>query len=440
MTSWSRVTLVGERRRVDAVLPAQEPIGALLPEVLELLGDPVENPPRLRHLTTSSGVILDGDTTLADKGVLDGAVLRLVSADDPLPAPVVHEVPETVSDALDGHRGRWTPDAARWTATAAATVLSLALGGVVWRGVGGSTGLWAVTGAAAPLFVLGPLLGRFWKEPLGTALSIAGGALGGLALWFAVELHGLPDWVRWGGMAAIASLLVLGLGLSRLGRAGLVGGGLALLLTVLWSASAALGLDASRIAAGAAIACVVLLSVLLRTALALSGLSVLDDRRSTGAEVSRADVMSALTDAHRSMVIATAAVAVFAAAAGMGLATEFTGWTAALCVLLAIVVASRSRMFPLVVEKASLLAAAVVVLVAPALAWAGDARWAVWPAAGVLGIALVFPVMALMTDPPEHVRARLRRIAGQFEAVALVALVPVALGVFGTYQRLLDTF
>src|SRR5690606_13710857 len=114
MTSWSRVTLVGERRRVDAVLPAQEPIGALLPEVLELLGDPVENPPRLRHLTTSSGVILDGDATRADKGVTDGAVLRLVSADDPLPAPVVHEVPETVSDALDEHRGRWTPDAARW--------------------------------------------------------------------------------------------------------------------------------------------------------------------------------------------------------------------------------------------------------------------------------------------------------------------------------------
>lgn len=440
MTSWSRVTLVGERRRVDAVLPAQEPIGALLPEVLELLGDPVENPPRLRHLTTSSGVILDGDATLADKGVPDGAVLRLVSADDPLPAPVVHEVPETVGDALDEHRGRWTPDAARWTATAAATALSLALGGVVWTGSGGMTGLWVVAGAAALLFVLGPLLGRFWREPLGTALSFAGSALGGLALWYAVHLHDLPAWTLWGGWTAVAALLVLGLGLGPLGRAGLVGGGLALLLTVLWSAAQLLGLASAHIAAVTAVACVVLLSVLLRTALALSGLSALDDRRSAGTEVGRSDVLGALTEVHRSMVLATVAVAVFAATAGVGLASEFSGWTAALAGLLAIVVASRSRMFPLVVEKASLLAAAVVVLAVPALAWADETWWTVWPAAGVLGAALVFPVLALMTDPPEHVRARLRRIAGQVEAVALVALVPVALGVVGTYQRLLGTF
>lgn len=38
-TSLGRVTLVGERRRVDLVLPAQEPLGALLPDVLRLLGD-----------------------------------------------------------------------------------------------------------------------------------------------------------------------------------------------------------------------------------------------------------------------------------------------------------------------------------------------------------------------------------------------------------------
>ncbi|KUP95788.1 type VII secretion integral membrane protein EccD [Thermobifida cellulosilytica] len=440
MTSWSRVTLVGERRRVDAVLPSQEPIGALLPEVLELLGDPVENPPRLRHLTTSSGVILDGDTTLADKGVPDGAVLRLVSADEPLPAPVVHEVPETVSDALDEHRGRWTPEAARWTATAAATVLALALADVVWTGWGGATGLAAVAGAAAALFLLGPLLGRFWREPLGTALSFTGSALGGLALWYAAQLNDLPSWTLWGGWTALAALLVLSLGLGPLGRAGLVGGGLALLLSALWSAGHLLGLEPAHIAAATAVACVVLLSVLLRTALALSGLSALDDRRSAGTEVGRSDVLGALTEVHRSMALATVAVAVFAATAGVGLAAEFNGWTAALAGLLAIVVASRSRMFPLVVEKASLLAATVVVLAAPALAWAGATGWTVWPAAGVLGAALVFPVLALMTDPPEHVRARLRRLAGLCEAVALVVLVPVALGVFGTYQRLLDTF
>ncbi len=35
----SRVTLVGERRRVELVVPAQETIGVLLPDILRALGD-----------------------------------------------------------------------------------------------------------------------------------------------------------------------------------------------------------------------------------------------------------------------------------------------------------------------------------------------------------------------------------------------------------------
>ncbi|TDQ52263.1 type VII secretion integral membrane protein EccD [Actinorugispora endophytica] len=440
MTTWSRVTLVGEQRRVDAVLPAQEPIGALMPEVLELLGDPVENPARLRHLTTAAGVILDGDTTLADRSIPDGAVLRLVRADDPLPAPVVHEVPESVGDALDDQAGRWNPAAARWTATGAVTALCLAIGGLVWDGTGGGAGAAAVAAAAGLLLVVGTVVGATWREPLGTGLAIAGGALGGLALWSAVDLYGWPDWVRWGGLAVVAGLLVVALGLTSLGRGGLTGGGIALLLALVWSASAALGLAAAHIAAVMAVVCVVLLSLLLRTALTLSGLTVLDDRRSAGSEVGRADVMSALAGAHRSMVVATVAVAAAAAAAGLGLASDFNGWTAALSVLLAIVVASRSRMFPLVAQKTGLLAAAVVILVSFAFSWAGQAAWAVWAAAGVLLGSLVIPVVVLATEQPEYVRARLRRIASRIEAVAVVALVPVAIGVFGTFQRLLDTF
>jgi hypothetical protein len=43
-------------------------------------------------------------------------------------------------------------------------------------------------------------------------------------------------------------------------------------------------------------------------------------------------------------------------------------------------------------------------------------------------------------DPVEHVRARLRRLADRLETVAVVAAVPLAIGVFGIYGRLLDTF
>lgn len=441
MTAWSRVTLVGDQRRVDAVLPAQEPVGALMPEVLELLDDQVQNPAMLRHLVTASGTVLDGDATLAERDIADGAVLRLVRAEEPVPAPVVHEVPEAVSLALDDHRGRWNPEAARWTATAALVALALSAGWVV-HAHSGSLGAVAALGAVAVLLtVVGGAVGPLWRDALGAALAISGAATAGLALWFAADLLAWPDWARWGGLAAILSGLVLLLGLtSGLGRGGLVGGGTGLFLAALWSACAVLGLPAHQIAVVMAVACIILLSVLLRLALTMSGLSVLDDERSGGASVARTDVLTAVADAHRSLVIATAAVAVASAAAGIGLAGEFGPWTAALAVALAIVVASRSRMFPLVAQKAVLVAASLLILVGLLFAWADSAPWAVWSALGVLAAVAAVPALVLATEPPEHVRARLRGMTGRLEAVAVVAVVPLAVGAFGTFQRLLTTF
>ena len=35
---YSRVTLVGARRRIDLVVPSTEPVGTLLPDLLRLVG------------------------------------------------------------------------------------------------------------------------------------------------------------------------------------------------------------------------------------------------------------------------------------------------------------------------------------------------------------------------------------------------------------------
>ena len=64
-TALSRVTLVGERRRVDLVLPSREPVGVLLPEVMRLLDDRVADRPELRHLVTADGSALDPGASLA---------------------------------------------------------------------------------------------------------------------------------------------------------------------------------------------------------------------------------------------------------------------------------------------------------------------------------------------------------------------------------------
>lgn len=438
---WSRVTLLAEQRRVDAVLPATEPIGALMPDVLRLLDDQVERPARLRHLVTSTGEVLDGQATLAERGVLDGSVLRLVRADEPLPAPVVHDVPEAVDDAVSEHLWRWGPRAAGWTAAAATAVLAAAAGIILNANPGGAAGFAAAASAAAVLLLAGLAVGALGRTPLGTAVTLGGGALAGVAVWSAADLYGWQSWIRWGALALLSGLLPAALGATTpLGRGGLAGGGLVVLLTAVWGACAGLGLDAARTGAVLAVACVVLLNVMLRIALTLSGLTSLDDRRSAGAAVPRGDVLTALAHTHRSLVIATVAVAVAAVPAGWAPAARLDGWTAALAALLAVVVASRARLFPLVPQKTALLAAALVIWVHLAYRWAEAAAWGAAPALGMLAAVLAVPLVVLTVEQPEHVRARLRRITGRAEAVAAVAIIPVAIGTFGVYQRLLDTF
>lgn len=83
----SRVTLVGERRRADMVLPSDTPIGQLLPDILQLLDDRAASRPMTRQLLTSDGSALPQDSTLASAGIADGAVLRLVRIHSAPPAP-----------------------------------------------------------------------------------------------------------------------------------------------------------------------------------------------------------------------------------------------------------------------------------------------------------------------------------------------------------------
>jgi type VII secretion integral membrane protein EccD len=435
------VTLVGERRRVDAVLPADEPVGALLPDVLVLLGDPVRRPAQLRHLVTASGEVLAGNSTLAEGGVLDGSVLRLVRADEPLPAPVVHEVPEAVDGVVADHLWRWTPRAAEWTATVAVMAVALAVGLVVTNAFNGAGGLAVVAMSALAMAVTGLGVGAVGVRSLGTALLLGGGALAAVSVWFAGDLYDWPGWGLWGGLALLAGVLFAALGTgSSLGRGGLIGGGLTIVFTAVWGVCAALGLTGARAGAIIAMLCVIALSTMLRIALILSGLTSLDDRRTEGSLVSRADVHTALVGAHRSMVIGTGAVAVAAGGAGWALADEFDRWTAALAALLAIVVASRARLFPLVPQKAFLFAAALVSWAYLAYRWAERDAWALAPALGMLVIPLVVSLVVLTTPLPEHVRARLRGMANKFEAVAVVAMIPVAIGTFGVFERLLHTF
>lgn len=446
-TVLSRVTLVGERRRVDLVLPAREPVGLLLPEVMRLLDDRVEGRPASRHLVTVDGSALDHDSTLESAGIRDGAVLRLVRAEDAPPAPVVHDVTDEVAEDL-GHRAWvWGPAARRVTSGAASVGWVLVAALFARAQYDGAVVAGALLGAAGTAAVAGSVLGRVGRHGLAATLLCAAGVLGVLGVWSLVDDLGgtSAGAVRLAGVAAVGVLVLALLGLfTPLGRGGLVGAAAVAVTAVGWETVLAVQSGAgtpeqqARVGAVLGVVCVVVLGVLPRLALMASGLSGLDDRRAGGVSVSRHQVSAALAAAHRGLVLATVTVAASAAAAAVLALRDPSVWTVALAAVVAVVLALRARAFPLAAEVVVLLAAAAGVTVRLLLLWA-ERSSAAAPLA-VLVVLAVLPLLVLAVQPAEHVRVRLRRVGDLLESVGVIALLPLLVGVFGVYGRLLDTF
>lgn len=439
----SRVTLVGERRRADIVLPSDTPIGQLLPDILRLLDDRVASRPLTRQLITADGSALPHDSTLSSARVADGAVLRLVRAHSAPPAPVVHDVTDVVADDLDLQVWRWRP-AARRVSAGVATVAFAVVAALLARREFALDALAAtLAGVTVVLMAAGSLIARLGQgnRGLATALLLASGGLGVLTAWTAADAYDWSGTARLAGVAGALVLVLLLLGhFSPLGRGGLVGAGAVGALTVVWEAVAALQDDLPRLGAVMAVFSVILLGLLPRLALMTSGLTALDDRRSGGVSVSRHQVGNALAAAHRGLALATTVTAVSAAAGGWLLtqAAIPTVWTTALPALVALVLLSRARAFPLVAEVVALLAAAGVLVVRLVMVWIQHSGGA-GPLA-VLCVAALLPLLVLATQPPEHVQVRLRRMGDLVESIGVVGLFPLAVGVFGVYGQLLNKF
>ncbi|MEU6220633.1 type VII secretion integral membrane protein EccD [Streptomyces sp. NPDC047022] len=437
----SRVTLVGQRRRIDLVLPSREPVGVLLPEIMRLLDDQVGARPELRHLVSVDGSALAPDGTLESAGVADGAVLRLVRVEDAPSAPVVHDVTDEVADDLDMRVWRWRPEVRRVVAGLSGVFWALAAGVVARAGFALPTvagGLVAVAGVCA---VAGVLCGRAGRRQPAATLVVTAGALGALGAWTAADAYGWSGAARLAGVAvaAVVALLLAGW-CTPLGRGALIGSGALGGCLVLWEAVIALPGAGGGARAGAllSVASLVLLGLLPRLASMASGLTGLDDRRTGGVSVSRYDVTTALAATHRGLALAVVALAASSAGAGVLVLHAVSVWTVLLGIAVTAVLALRARAFPLTAEVVVLLAAAAVVAVRLVVVWLGRTG-AAGPVA-VLALLAVVPLAALAVEPAEHVRVRLRRAGDALESVAVIALFPLAVGVFGVYGRLLGTF
>ncbi|HEV7421265.1 MAG TPA: type VII secretion integral membrane protein EccD [Mycobacterium sp.] len=120
----------GQPVTVDVALPSGTPLGALLPTIVELAGQPSRESAHCWRLDRMSGLPLDESVTLADNGVHDGEVLVLAAFDAPPLGLVRWDPCRTVADA--GATAYATPliseVACAWTAILGSLALCAGVG------------------------------------------------------------------------------------------------------------------------------------------------------------------------------------------------------------------------------------------------------------------------------------------------------------------------
>ncbi|MFG1895792.1 type VII secretion integral membrane protein EccD [Micromonospora zamorensis] len=429
----SRVTLAGARRRIDLVLPADEPLGLLLPEIVAMVGHRPMDDSRGYQISTLGGTVLDPAGSLRQAAVPDGAMLRVDPISEAPPAAIVHDVADEVGDDLSRRYGRWGVAARMWTATAVC-LLAATMAAVLAAPRLGTALVSAIGGVIA---LAGLLVGLVAKRAVGMAVLLSGAAMA------MSMVPGLTNGqtLRWALWAVGVGCVVLAVGaVTGNRRAGVLGGGTVLALVAGWGVPLALDMPAERVAAVLAIVSVGMLGLLPRIAMIASGLTRLDDRRSNDELVSRVTVEAAVDSAHRGLAVAAVATATSATLGGLVLAATAGPWALVLAALVASALLLRVRAFPLAVEVVGLVAGALVIVGGLLTRWVRDTPDAWWgPALAALAVCAVALVI-LAYRPPPHALARARQYADRAEALTVMALVPVAVGVFGLYSRLLTTF
>ncbi len=433
--TYTRLTVIGSARRADLVVPDDEPLAALVPDLLDLLGEGAGFDGSSVALVRRTGEQVELAATAAESRLPHGEVLRIVRTEEAPPPPQVADVTDVVAESLERRPDRWNATARRATAATAVAIASALLGFAAATGMPGPAlaGLASAWGLAIAAAVVFGLLGHAWTRTWTTTVAF------GISAPLAVTLErastvDLPALLV--GLVLAWTALGVGLGLAARAAApawaGLVGAGGA----AAWLALSLTPLPSASVPAVIALAAVVAIGLLPAFALSASGLARLDDAAIAGSLPSRGAVAASLDDAYAELGWAGAALSVLAGAAGVALAASGDLYATLLAAAVASILALRTRQFPLIVHVVPLWAAAVAVLVGLALSPL------LTPAAGaaVLGAVLVAAILLAGVRPAAHARVRLRRVGNLVEMVAVVATVPMLLGTLGLYPDLLAVF
>ncbi|TCN38028.1 type VII secretion integral membrane protein EccD [Kribbella orskensis] len=437
---YSRVTIIGRQRQMDAVLPVDEPLGRLMPDLLRMLGEPVDPSPRRRYLTTPTGQTVSLELTLGSAQIGDGSVLRLAAEGEVPPPPTVYDVAEEAVDDLERRGTTFQRKHRRW-ASGAALIFALLAGAIALaRSADADVAAFVILVVAILTGLGGVVLGRAGRKPTAVTLLVATPVLLAIVAW---SLGVSEDWstpMRAGIIALALALGPLLFAMAGLAGGGLVGGGTAMVFAVIWILGVGAGVSADKLSALVAAVAVLLLGVLPRLALSMSGLTALDDTRARGNEIGRPDVEAALNAAHVGLALAATSIALWSAAAGVVLALHGSAWSVSIAAVLALLLCARSRLYPLAVEVLGLFAAAGVVVAALVQELSQQSVGGTLVAVGLLVVVAMVGAFGLSWTPQDHVQVRLGQVLDQIQVLAVVALIPLVLGAFGVFSDLLDVF
>ncbi|GAA4264460.1 EsaB/YukD family protein [Frondihabitans peucedani] len=466
MTDFTRLTIVGTLRRATIVVPSDESVGALIPRLMELLGEQVASVARPLTLVRLTGEQLDPTLSAAEQTVADGEILRLLRLDEAPPPPEVSDVTDAVSESLASRAGLWSAEHRTMLGAggAGALILVASLQALQVPGLAViPVALWAVSSLAGmglglarrrsvarvllgvalgttlpvALWLLWPVLGALLASPSSGA-SVTGDT-------FVTTKEQLIEWTWPVAVATtlllawISLLLVAGLG--RRDRPAILGAGVgvagSILSLALVSGFIAAGRPVAEAAAIVAVVAVVGVGLVPWYAMSASGLTGLDDQVMTGRLADREGVLTTVGGAYRTLTWTTFAVAGALSAALFGVALTGDPWILGLGAVVAVIGALRTRAFPLAAQAWPLwLGVLLPLLYGVVSRFAGEPALA---AASLAGVAVVV-VALVVAEPAAHQRASFRRFGNILETVSVIALIPLLLGSFGVFGELLGSF
>lgn len=435
--AYARVTVLAPRHRVDVALPADVPVGELVPMVLELIGEPSGgHGPRPWRLTGVTGGRLHPDATLDELGVLDGELLRIGPADAAPPPPVFDDPVDALASTVGRPRtpGRGPASAvALVLAAAAAALLAAVTGPVAWAAAG--VGLLAAAAALARAAMLvrgenraGAATAALVAVPLAAAAAALAlsGLPGGPQLLFAAAAA---------GTAAAAGQAVLRVAEPVLIAIVVVAVPVAVALVL----HLRLGVEPGALAAGLGALALVAGPLVPRAALRLAGVPRPVVPADAGELTDDGDDLLPPAELARRAALARACLAGMVGggavlAAGAVLPTAATGgWAGpALAGVIVVVLALRARGYADPAPARTLLVCAV----GSGIGLAGLAAAAAAPPMRLLVAALLVliaatAVAAERTTPVLSPIAR--RAVDLLEGVLVAVAVPLALGAMGLY-------